>query len=179
MRTHRILIAAVLATAVTIGAFATNGTPVGREVARDGAVSELRGTLEHRDDEWFVETDDASYQLMLGRFGHTKELPYTEGAAVEVSGFSVPEYVAPMSVTTDGVQQEFWHEARYPLWAGGGERRNAVNEARGERAEDARGLALDREPLGGREDAPRIQQKEREQSFERRGSRTPPRGGRR
>lgn len=179
MRTHSILIATALTLMFTVSAAANGDAPIGREVARDGAVSDLSGTLEHREDEWFVRTEDGSYQLMLGRFGHTKDLPFVEGGELELSGFTVPEYVAPMQITADGTEQKFWHEERYPLWAGSGERRNAVAEARGERADEARGLALDREPLGEREDAPRVQQQEHRRSPQQRESRTPPRGGRR
>jgi len=174
MRTRRVLVGLVLVFAISFGLYADGGAPVGREVARDGSVEELSGDLEHREDEWFVRTEDGSFQLMLGRFGHEKNLPFAEGASAEVRGFSVSEYVAPISVATSGELEEFWHEARYPLWAGSGERRNAVTERRSERAEEAHGLALDRKPVGEREVAPAVQRREQKRSES-----APARGGRR
>ncbi len=191
MRTQTILIATIMAAAVTFGVFGHNARTIGRDVARDGQAVDVSGSLDYRDDEWFVDTDEGSYQLMMGRYGHEKDLPLADGAAAEVRGFSIPDYIAPMTLATGGELEGFWHEARYPLWAGSGERRNAVSEPRAERVDDARGLALDRKPLDGRDDAPRTQAREHvrsraeierdeEETFERaRRDRAPSRGSRR
>ena len=64
----------------------------------------------------------------MGPFGHDESLPFTEGAMVEIRGFVLPEHIAPVRVTTGGETYKFWHEQRYPLWAGAGEGRNAVEE---------------------------------------------------
>ncbi|TVR31752.1 MAG: hypothetical protein EA404_09485 [Spirochaetaceae bacterium] len=153
MSTRTLVLAGMMAAVATVGVFGDDTRTLGRDVARDGRLSELSGSLEHRDNEWFVDAGDGSYQLMMGRYGYEQPLPLAEGAAVEVRGFAVPDYVAPISVATRGESAEFWHEARYPLWAGSGERRNAIGEQRGARAEDARGLALDREAAA----APRLE----------------------
>ncbi|TVQ36490.1 MAG: hypothetical protein EA384_14185 [Spirochaetaceae bacterium] len=144
MRTRTLVLAAMIAAVVTAGLFGDDTRILGRDVAREGRLTGLSGSLEQRDNEWFVEAADGSYQLMMGRYGYQQPLPLEQGAAVEVRGFTVPDYVAPISVATGGDSADFWHEARYPLWAGSGERRNAVDAERGARAADARGLALDR-----------------------------------
>ncbi len=156
MSTRTLVLAGMIAAVASVGVFGDDTRTLGRDVARDGRLSELSGSLERRDNEWFVDAGDGSYQLMMGRYGYEQPLPLAEGAAVEVRGFAVPDYVAPISVATRGESAEFWHEARYPLWAGSGERRNAVGEQRGARAEDARGLALDREAAA----APRLERRE-------------------
>lgn len=106
---------------------------LGRDVARDGAYSSLSGSLLYEQNEWFLQTDDASLELHMGPYGHDESLPFVDGSETMVRGFVIPGHMSPISVETGGEQYDFWHEERYPLWAGSGERRNAVEEAaRGE-----------------------------------------------
>lgn len=146
MRKRTAVIAGGIALAATLGVYAGNSNLVGRDVVRDGALSSESGTLDYRDQEWFLDTGDASYQLMMGRYGHTLDLPYEEGAEAEVEGFSMKDYMTPISVETAGEELEFWHRDRYPLWAGEGERRNAAESRETRRPDDARGLELASEP---------------------------------
>lgn len=146
MKTRTMILAGLMATLVVGGVMADETRIPGRDVAREGRLTSIEGSLNRSDDEWFVDTDAGSYQLLMGRYGHEEPMPLSQGAAVQVRGFVIPEYVAPISVATRGESAEFWHEARYPLWAGSGERRNAAVEA-GERAGDARGLAMNRQEV--------------------------------
>lgn len=89
---------------------------------------DLSGSVVYRDNEWFLNVHDGLYEIHMEPFGHDESLPFTEGATVEIRGFVLPEHIAPVRVTTGGETYEFRHEQRYPLWAGAGERRNAVEE---------------------------------------------------
>jgi len=46
----------------------------------------------------------------------------------------MPDHIAPIRVMSGGQTAEFWHADRYPLWAGSGDRRNAVDPTTGARA---------------------------------------------
>ncbi len=150
MRRKTAVMAGVITIVVTLGVRAGDSRLVGREVARDGALTSETGTLDYRDQEWFVDGSEGSYQLMMGRYGHELDLPYEEGAEAEVLGFTVRDFMAPVVVSTAGEELEFWHRERYPLWAGSGERRNAAEDREARRPDDARGFELDKEPLQDR-----------------------------
>lgn len=127
MRT-RMMIALVLALAMTGIAAADDTAPLGREVARDGRLTSISGTLAHRSDEWFLDAQRESYELHMGPYGHDESLPFTSGDDAVVHGFFVPKHIAPITVATGGETYRFWSEDRYPLWAGSGALRNSVSE---------------------------------------------------
>jgi hypothetical protein len=73
---------------------------------------------------------------------------FSDGATAQVHGFVTPDHIAPISIVSAGRTAEFWHADRYPLWAGSGDRRNAVDPATGARAaadDDTRGLGAARQ----------------------------------
>lgn len=150
MKRKTVVMAAVIAIIVTLAVQAGDSRLVGREVARDGALTSDTGTLDYRDQEWFVDGSEGSFQLMMGRFGHELDLPYEEGAEAEVLGFTVRDFMAPIVVSTAGEELEFWHRDRYPLWAGSGERRNAAEDRKVRRPDDARGFELDKDAVQDR-----------------------------
>lgn len=150
MRRKTAVMAGVITIVVTLGVQAGDSRLVGREVARDGALTSDTGTLDYRDQEWFVDGSEGSYQLMMGRYGHELQLPYEQGAKAEVLGFTVRDFMAPVVVSTAGEDLEFWHRDRYPLWAGSGERRNAAEDREVRRPDDARGFELDKDEVGKR-----------------------------
>lgn len=174
MKTRTMILAGLMAALVAGGVMADGTRILGRDVAREGRLTSIEGSLEYRDNEWFVQSGSESYQLLMGRYGHEQPLSLEQGAAVDVRGFFIPEHVAPTAVATRGESAEFWHEARYPLWAGSGDRRNKALNA-GERAEEARGLAVHRERVAERQPerpAPQRQLDRRERPSR---DRTPPR----
>ena len=147
MRTRTRLISAVIAAFVIFGVAADAAALTGRDVARDGELTRLKGTLEYRDNEWFLDTPGGSYEVHMGPLGHEESSAFSTGALAHVWGFAIPEHIAPISVTTDGDVYEFWHEERYPLWAGNGDRRNAAEDRGSDgagRTEGSRGLAVGR-----------------------------------
>ena len=146
MRTRMMVIALVLAL-VAVGAVTADDTaPLGRDVARDGQLSTVSGTLAYRSEEWFLDAQRESYELHMGPYGHDESLPFISGAEAVVRGFVVPNHIAPITVATSGETHRFWNEGRYPLWAGSGALRNSVTENGGERLgiENGRGLAFGR-----------------------------------
>ena len=146
MRTRMMVIALVLAL-VAVGTVTADDTaPLGRDVARDGQLSTVSGTLAYRNDEWFLDAQRESYELHMGPYGHDESLPFVSGAGAVVNGFVFTDHIAPITVVTAGETYRFWNEGRYPLWAGSGALRNSVTENGGERLgiENGRGLAIGR-----------------------------------
>ncbi len=132
MRTRTIVLTFALSALIAGGVLAGDDV-LGRDVARDGAYMSLAGRLLYEHNEWFLRTPESSVELHMGPYGHDESLPFVDGADALVRGFVIPNHMAPISVETGGEQHEFWNEGRYPLWAGSGERRNAVETAaRGE-----------------------------------------------
>lgn len=119
------------------GVFADEAEPVGRDVAREGSLTDVVGTLRYQDNEWYLDARGSTYELHMGIFGHEDGLPFSDGATAEVYGFVMPSHIAPIRVVSGGQAVEFWHADRYPLWAGSGERRNAVDPDTGVRANTA------------------------------------------
>lgn len=159
MRTHKLLIGAAMAAFVTVGALAADTAPVGRDIARDGALTSIQGEIVRQDSEWYIQSGDDLHQLHMGPYGYANEEFLSRESDISATGFAVPGHMAPINLegTTDTVG--FWNEARYPQWAGEGERRNQTDLRQGrdgERDDDSRGLAFSRrEELARTNRAPR------------------------
>ena len=137
MRARITIVSSLLAILVTVGVVADEVAPVGRDVAREGTLMEVVGTLQYQDNEWYLEAQGSVYELHMGVIGHESGLPFSNGATAGVHGFVTPNHIAPIRFVTAGHTVEVWHADRYPLWAGSGERRNAVDSASGARANTA------------------------------------------
>ncbi|MCA1753132.1 MAG: hypothetical protein LC641_00245 [Spirochaeta sp.] len=159
MRTHKLFIGAALAAFVTVGAMASDTAPIGRDIARDGGLTSIQGEIVRQDDEWYIQSGNELHQLHMGPYGYTNEDFLSQQSDISATGFSVPGHIAPITLEGTSETVEFWTEARYPQWAGAGERRNQVDERigrAGERDNDGRALALGRGSNTGRaERAPR------------------------
>ena len=147
MRTRTIGMVIALSAILTLGVFAGDAV-LGRDVARDGRLVTMSGSLVYEMDEWMLRTGDSSYELHMGPFGHDESLSFTDGADARIRGFVIPDHMAPILVETEGRRYEFWHQGRYPLWAGSGERRHAVEEGPADRddVDGRRMMFLDQEP---------------------------------
>ncbi len=148
MRTRTKIISVVLATLIVGTVAADAVAEIGRDVASEGRLTDISGSLAYHDNEWFLHAPDGRYEVHMGPFGHDGALAFTEGASVDMRGFVIPEHIAPVTVTIDDHVYEFWHEERYPLWAGTGERQNAVDEHSADRDDSqglGRGLAMAQE----------------------------------
>ena len=137
MRARIAIVSSLLAILVAVGVVADDSAPVGRDVALEGSLTDVTGTLRYQDDEWYLNAGGSVYELHLGVFGHEVGLPFSDGATAEVNGFVTSDHFAPIRIASGGQTVEFWHPDRYPLWAGSGERRNAVDPASGVRANTA------------------------------------------
>ena len=129
MRHTVIRLAVVLAVIAGLALPASAGAdedPGGRDIARMGTLHTVEGILRSVDDEWALESETTLYELHMGRAGHEAELPFRDGAHAVVRGFVHKEHIAPIVVETGGTASRFWTEDRYPVWAGSGQRRNAV-----------------------------------------------------
>jgi hypothetical protein len=127
-RTRRTMVVLMVLAAMvaTVPLFAMTG----RDVAAEGRLATLSGDLLSEDNEWFLVAPDGRYEIHLGPLGHEGTLPFADGTAATLRGFVLPEHIAPITVSADGQSFEFWHEERYPLWAGSGDRKNAVDDDR-------------------------------------------------
>ncbi len=132
MRTRTTAMVIALSALVVLAAFAGDAV-LGRDVARDGSIVTLSGSLLYEMDDWMLSTDDGRYELHMGPYGHDESLPLVAGADAWVRGFAIPGHVAPIQIETAGRRLSFWHQGRYPLWAGSGERRHAVEEGPADR----------------------------------------------
>ena len=149
MRARIGIVSTLLVVFLTAAVVADEVAPVGRDVAREGNLMDVAGTLQYEENEWYLNTPTGIYELHLGLLGHDGGLPFSDGAAADVHGFVTSDHIAPIWVASAGRTVEFWHANRYPLWAGSGEGRNAVDPTTGERAATAddttRGLGSSRE----------------------------------
>ena len=147
MRARIAIVSSLLAVLVTVGVVANEVEIVGRDVAREGNLMDVAGTLQYEDNEWYLNTGADIYELHMGALGHEGGFAFSDGAAADVHGFVMPDHIAPISIVAGGQTAEFWHADRYPLWAGSGQRRNAVDPATGERAttDETRGLGAGRQ----------------------------------
>ena len=161
MRARIAVVSGLLIVLLTAVVVADEPAPVGRDVAREGNLMDVAGTLQYEDNEWYLNTPAGVYELHMGVLGHEGELPFSHGATADVHGFVTPGHIAPIRVESAGQTVEFWHADRYPLWAGSGDRRNAVDPASGARPaaadETARGLGSDGRADGSLERAFRNQ----------------------
>ena len=153
MRAKIFIVSSLLAILMTVGAVADEVASVGRDVARAGSLEDVTGTLQYQDNEWYLDANGSVYELHMGVFGHEDGLPFSDGASADVNGFMTPGHIAPVRVVSGDQVVEFWHTDRYPLWAGSGERRNAVDPDSGARANGAddatRGLGANRDTDDG------------------------------
>ncbi|GAB6089955.1 hypothetical protein [Spirochaeta dissipatitropha] len=126
MNSKKLIFSALLIGMAAMQLTAAEARPVGRETAADGARQSLEGSLSYQDAEWFLESGSELYQLLMGRYRHEKDLALTDGAQAVVDGFVHRNTIAPISIQSGGETMEFWGENRMPLWAGAGQRKNAV-----------------------------------------------------
>ena len=149
MRARIAVVSVLLMVFLTAVVTADDVAPLGRDVARDGNLLDITGTLQYEDNEWYLNTGADVYEMHMGVLGHEDGLPFSEGATAQVHGFVMPDHIAPIRVVSADQTVEFWSADRYPLWSGSGDRRNAVDPASGARAATAddttRGLGAGRQ----------------------------------
>ena len=131
-------ISAVLMITLTAGVLAES--LLGREVVEKGETVTLSGTLVAEDGEWYLESGQELVQIHLGNQAYLDSigLELTAGGKAEVYGFLEGSEIAPITVTVGSDEYRLRDESGFPLWAGAGERRNALNDGR--RDDSGRGM---------------------------------------
>ena len=94
----------------------------GRSVAETGKLADLSGSLDSRDSEWYLVTEQARWALHLGNISYVEStgIQLRPGAPVKVRGFVDGEEVAVVTILIDGQLFAFRTEDGVPLWAGRG-----------------------------------------------------------
>ena len=121
----------VVGVCIAFGAFAHDLT--GRDVADRGKLMTLSGIFESDDDELYLTADGKTYLIHIGPEWYAEKIGFlsvaerakTSGAAT-VRGFVYAEDISPVYIALDGKYFAFRHENRAPMWAGRGNRRNAI-----------------------------------------------------
>ncbi len=166
------LIIAIVALVGTSAFSQVNGM-YGRQIAAEGRIETVQGTLGLDGNEWILNVGNIAYNLHLGRYGHEPDLALNEGTSAVVEGFVMERGIAPVSILTEGQELAFWHEDGYPLWAG----RGARTEGFSQMLDGGRGMAF-----AAQEPAPttrmRREMERREPPQRDRGRQLPPSRGR-
>jgi hypothetical protein len=112
----------------------------GRDIVDQGSKLTLSGTLIDEDGEWSLKTADKTYAVHLGNYAilYPKGINLKDGAEARVRGFLVGEDVSAISLVTNGSSYTFRNEDGTPLWAGRGNKRNAVDEKASPRTRNSR-----------------------------------------
>jgi hypothetical protein len=123
---HVIGISIVLMITLTAGVFAES--LLGRDLVDRGSKATLSGSLVYEDGEWYLKTGEGLTQLHLGNPDYLESigLELTAGEEASVAGFLVGEDIAPMTLMVGSDEYRLRDESGFPLWAGSGQRRNAV-----------------------------------------------------
>ncbi|MBU0937246.1 MAG: hypothetical protein KKI09_11670 [Spirochaetes bacterium] len=122
-----ILIAALVLASFTLIAAASSEL-LGRDVAENGRLSTVSGVLRYdaAEGEWYLDSGTDSWVLHLGQASLQAGEVLKDGAAATVSAFVYEHDMAPVSVSTGGVELSVWGDDGRPSWSGRGNRRNAT-----------------------------------------------------
>lgn len=103
------------------------GEVTGRDMVADGAFASVSGMLVYESSEWYLKTDEKTYQLHLGNKEYLEStgIDLQEGAECSIEGFLLGQDIAVSSVTLDGKTYNFREKDGTPMWAGRGNHRNS------------------------------------------------------
>jgi len=104
--------------------FADNLT--GRDIVEEGSVRTLDGILKSEGTEWYLLTEDDTYQLHFGNRNYLSStgIELADGEHCTIDGIVSEREVAVATATMDGETYSFRDANGTPLWAGEGNRRN-------------------------------------------------------
>jgi len=95
----------------------------GSDVARQGTLTTLSGTLLSESGEWYLVVGTTRYEIHLGQLGDKADTVLKSGSTVTVSAFAMDIHLAPVVIDMGGVKFTVWNPDRRPSWAGMGNRR--------------------------------------------------------
>jgi hypothetical protein len=92
----------------------------GKDIASKGFLTDLSGTLKYEGGEWYLVSDEGSFQIHLGPKSYLDSINFklTEGDQAEIKGFVLEDHIAPCKITTAGKSIELRDENGRPAWAG-------------------------------------------------------------
>jgi hypothetical protein len=98
----------------------------GRNIVKEGSFTTINGTLRYDGVEWYLTTDDGTYQLHFGNKSYLSStgIELEAGKNCEVDGIASGKEVVVVSATMNGKSYSFRDENGVPLWAGNGNQRD-------------------------------------------------------
>jgi len=105
----------------------------GRDIIEEGTSIKVDGTLKYDTSEWYLETEDGSYQLHFGNkdWLESTGIVLEDGKECSIEGISNEDDIVVSKATIDEKTYSFRERDGIPLWAHkGNARRNMVNSRR-------------------------------------------------
>jgi hypothetical protein len=106
----------------------------GRDIVEEGSFKTLQGVLTSQAAEWYLQTEQNTYQLHFGNRSYLSStgIELADGAHCTIDGIVSDKDVAVAKATMDGKTYSFRDENGTPLWAGEGNRRNHNGYSKGQ-----------------------------------------------
>ena len=104
----------------------------GRDLVDKGAVVTRQGILQHEDLEWYLLTENISYQLHFGPRDYLSQtgLELEKGNRITIVGFSSATDIAVVEAADGEKSYHFRNENGRPFWAGNGMRKRQEENRR-------------------------------------------------
>ena len=101
----------------------------GKDIAAEGTIISVAGSLKVEEDELYLKTKEAVYLIHLGPEWYSEEIGFAkvDGRSAVIEGFAVSEEIAPVTILVDGNIYTYRQENGLPAWAGRGNRDNQKN----------------------------------------------------
>jgi hypothetical protein len=98
----------------------------GRDIVEEGIFTTLQGNLISEGTEWYLKTEQGTYQLHFGNRNYLSSIgiELADGVHCTIDGIVSDKDVAVAEATLEGKIYSFRDENGTPLWAGEGNRRN-------------------------------------------------------
>ena len=100
----------------------------GRDVVDNGSIELISGILFTENNEWFINSNNTTFLIHMGRTGY--ELELEEGEFATIDGFVLDNQIAPITIRYNNTIIKFWNKDGLPSWAGNGDRKNAVENSK-------------------------------------------------
>ena len=105
----------------------------GRDIVEEGTFTTLEGSLLSQGTEWYLSTQNGSYQIHFGNKNYLSStgIELVDGARCTIDGIASGKDIAVTTATIAGIAYSFRDENGTPLWAGEGSRRNQSDYSKG------------------------------------------------